>query len=188
MAWAKMTLIGMNAYLNAEGEDLFKDLNLPADLDKDTAVETIFMVAGEFPILWSNPYFVQAMIGIWSKKQQTSFARMAKAWTEEYNPLHNYDRYEDWTDSEKAGSSSTANNTHSVTGYDSDNLRTNDADSGGTTASANRDGTHKGHLYGNIGVTTSQQMLEAEMDLARDYNPYQLIADMFKNEFCILVY
>lgn len=46
---------------------------------------------------------------------------------------------------------------------------------------------HKSHLYGNIGVTTSQQMLQAELDVQR-FNLYENIANLFIDEFCIQVY
>ena len=46
---------------------------------------------------------------------------------------------------------------------------------------------HKGRMYGNIGVTTSQQMLQAELDVAM-FNLYDQIADVFINEYCIPVY
>ena len=43
------------------------------------------------------------------------------------------------------------------------------------------------HAFGNIGVTTSQQMLQSELDIAR-FNIVQQITDLFLSEFCILVY
>lgn len=46
---------------------------------------------------------------------------------------------------------------------------------------------HKARLFGNIGVTTSQQMLQSELDIAT-WNLYEHIADLFCNEFCIMVY
>lgn len=49
------------------------------------------------------------------------------------------------------------------------------------------DETHTAHLYGNIGVTTSQQMLQSELDIAR-FNLYEQIADLFVEEFCIMIY
>lgn len=45
----------------------------------------------------------------------------------------------------------------------------------------------KSRIKGNIGVTTSQQMLQSELDIAR-FNIYEQIADLFCNEFCIMVY
>ena len=46
---------------------------------------------------------------------------------------------------------------------------------------------HTSHLYGNIGVTTSQQMLQAELDVQK-FNIYTEIANLFIDEFCIQVY
>lgn len=40
---------------------------------------------------------------------------------------------------------------------------------------------------GNIGVTSSQQLIESEIQLAK-YNITRLIVDSFKTKFCILVY
>ena len=40
---------------------------------------------------------------------------------------------------------------------------------------------------GSIGVTTSQQMIQAERDLVR-FNIYDLIIDDFKQRFCVLIY
>ena len=47
--------------------------------------------------------------------------------------------------------------------------------------------THNGHVHGNIGVTTSQQMLQSELDIAR-FNIVQQITDLFLQEFCIMIY
>ena len=46
---------------------------------------------------------------------------------------------------------------------------------------------HTGRTHGNIGVTTSQQMLQSELDIAR-FNVYNEIADLFLQEFCIYTY
>lgn len=43
-------------------------------------------------------------------------------------------------------------------------------------------------VYGNIGVTTSQQMLESELAIRSNWNMYDIITNDFKNQFCILVY
>lgn len=46
---------------------------------------------------------------------------------------------------------------------------------------------HSGRIHGNIGVTTSQQMLQAELDISK-WNLYEHITDIFMQEFCIMVY
>lgn len=41
--------------------------------------------------------------------------------------------------------------------------------------------------FGNIGVTTSQQMLQSELDIDA-WNIYEHITDLFLDEFCVLLY
>lgn len=57
----------------------------------------------------------------------------------------------------------------------------------GNTGTGITNSEHKGHLWGNIGVTTSQQMLQSELDIAT-WNLYEHITDIFLKEFCIMVY
>lgn len=45
----------------------------------------------------------------------------------------------------------------------------------------------KGRTHGNIGVMTSQQMLESERDVAK-FNIYDYITNQFKQEFCLCLY
>lgn len=42
--------------------------------------------------------------------------------------------------------------------------------------------------YGNIGVTTSQQMLTAEVEVAKLIQVAPIIIESFKNRFCLMVY
>lgn len=49
-------------------------------------------------------------------------------------------------------------------------------------------GSRTSRIHGNIGVTTSQQMLESELDLVPRLNFYRYLAEEFKRRFCILVY
>ena len=75
----------------------------------------------------------------------------------------------------------TVKNTGTVS--DSGNYNSNNTDIG----SDNHTNKHTARLFGNIGVTTSQQMLQSELDIAR-WNLYEHIADLFCQEFCIMVY
>lgn len=42
--------------------------------------------------------------------------------------------------------------------------------------------------FGNIGVTTSQEMLTQEMEVAKIINVMNIIIESFKNRFCLMVY
>ena len=47
--------------------------------------------------------------------------------------------------------------------------------------------TRTGRMHGNIGVTTSQQMIQSERDLVV-FNLYDVIAESFIENFCLMVY
>lgn len=48
--------------------------------------------------------------------------------------------------------------------------------------------TRTSRIHGNIGVTTSQQMLTQEIEVAPKLNVINIMIESFKNRFCILVY
>lgn len=58
----------------------------------------------------------------------------------------------------------------------------------GRTSSAGGSVTHTGNVSGNIGVTTSQQMVEQEMELRKQNQLIEIVVRDFIETFCILVY
>ena len=46
---------------------------------------------------------------------------------------------------------------------------------------------HTYHGYGNIGITSAQELFQRQAEVAR-FNLYEQIADLFCQEFCIMVY
>lgn len=69
--------------------------------------------------------------------------------------------------------------TNTETGKDTENENVN----GGRTGRH----TRTGRAHGNIGVTTSQQMIQSERDLVV-FNLYDVIAESFVENFCLMVY
>ena len=59
---------------------------------------------------------------------------------------------------------------------------------GNNTGSGTNKVTRESHIAGNIGVTTSQQMLEQELLVSPKLNVYNYIMESFKNRFCIEVW
>lgn len=78
-------------------------------------------------------------------------------------------------------------NKHDVTEFDSESNGRTTLQSN-TTGSRESDGEHEGRVHGNIGVTTTQQMIEQELSLRKNYNIYNMISDSFCDEFLIQVY
>ena len=60
------------------------------------------------------------------------------------------------------------------------NSKTDDAET--------RNYTHKAHIYGNIGVTTSSQMVSEVLRQRFEYNLYGTAARLFANELLIGIY
>ena len=100
----RLTLIGMYNY----EPNIFDGLNLPAAYDKATFIESLLVEHGEKCVLYSDLPFMRYSIGVWSRKWFMELERIAEALKAEYNPLWNYDRYEEWNDAGgRRGSSET---------------------------------------------------------------------------------
>lgn len=250
MAQSKITLIGMEQYLKPD-HSVFENMILPDGIDRDTLISSIILRCQEFELLYTDPEFMTAAVNVWSRKNYWTFDKWVKAINIEYEPLYNYDRTEEVTDTHEGeysntgsgsgyGSNTRTDNlletddhtvindltdandvtvTHSEKAYndtnmvdttkdvtDQDQTHTGTVRTAGTTANTGTSGnqyadttnssdsgddsytnTHTARMYGNIGVTTSQQMLQSELDLAR-WNMYEHIADLFASEFCIMIY
>lgn len=112
MSSCKMTLIGLYNYDNS----IFENLTFPVGVDKDLAINEILMECGEFEILYADIDFLKYQITKWGEKHYFTFEKWLKALAEEFNPIHNYDRYEEYTD------------THSGSGKQVDSEKRSDSD------------------------------------------------------------
>ena len=196
---ATMTLIGLYDY----NPNLFEFMDLPEGIDKDTVCDNILLKSADFEVLYADPDFVHDAIKVWSAKWYRTFSKWYEALQIEYDPLHNYDRTEEWTDSNTGSSSvngTTTDETHAdvknrISAYNSNTMQPDtESESDGSSSStltntntSQNTNIRNGRAYGNIGVTTSQQMLQAELDIAV-WNLYDHIADVFLQEFVIPVY
>lgn len=206
MSIAKITLYGMYQWDNT----LFDDLAFPESelLDKETAVKQILLDCGEFEVLYSDWNFLKAAITQWGKKWYYTFQKWLEALEEEYDPLENYNRIEHWEDTgnkenninvtSRLTTTDTGEVKHSSRTYDNGTMteieRNNSSGSStsngtsGTEDVEESTSTRDGYARGNIGVTTSQQMLQASLELYRGFNLYEEIANIFKTELVIAVY
>ena len=100
-----------------------------------------------------------------------------------------YGKKTNTTGSESGESEDTreTNKSWSESGSAADDSTTEVEGTQATDRSNDRDFDHEGRVHGNIGVTTSQQMLESELKI-QAWNVYQHIADIFCSEMLITVY
>ena len=164
---------------------LFEKFEVPEQINKQDVVDTILLECAELPVVYTNWDVLQGAIGLLSKRRLHAWERMAKALFEDYNPLHNFDRYEDSSDDENTSSSGTADSVNTVNGYNGDAERDRQNTSG--ISNTKRGNKHMAHLYGNIGVTTIAQMLEGELEI-RKQDLISIIVREFKENLCIMVY
>ena len=211
---ALMTVEGLYNYKDT----LFSQFSVPDGMDKQIAIDTICMRSREMEVLYPNLEFFAIRIGMWSRKNQYNWKKLYDTTLLEYNPIENYDRMEDWTDTDSETGTNSRNNdirntisnevtnsgnvTEQNTAFNAgladhakeiSNNNTNSNGSGSTTenesGTSKRDLTHKrtGRTHGNIGVTTSQQMIQSEREVAM-FNIYDIIAESFVENFCLMVY
>lgn len=224
----KITLQGLDRLVQSglvQGvTDLWDGLTVPEGANKQTLVDAILYRSFEFPVIYMDARTVHDQIKIVSEMYADSMARTWTALTADYNPIHNFDRYEDITDDREGSDTRKGHSTQtgtgqsteisedngtSATGYAGDTATTynpanktdtsnagtvsgtsqTSADTSTTDSGESRDKlTHSGHMYGNIGVTTSQNMITAEMNMRLVYNWYDTFAQMFTRELCVGIY
>ena len=167
----KLTLATVYNYCDT----LFDNFVIPEGLDRDTLIQNIILDCGEFGVLYSDGVLMQIFIGTWSKKMLPIWNKLYETLNYQYNPIDNYDRTEirDRTISGDSNSKETS--------FDSDELRvTNGADSSGIEHEETR-------IHGNIGVTTTQQMIEQQRRLV-EFDMYEYIIRGFADKFLLEVY
>ena len=208
---AMLSILGLYNYDNL----IFEDMVVPGAVTDETTgvttepvelpllVDLLLMQLAELEVIYPDPDFMRQAISRWSRSRITEWEKLNLTIYLKWNPIHNYDRTEEWTDGEQGSgenqSSDTVTgngtNTQSVAGFNSTTL----VDSGKTVAnsSSTREGngansynktvTRKGSVKGNIGVTTADQMIAQYRETAK-FNIYDVIREEFKERFCIMVY
>lgn len=167
----------------------------------EVLLATIINRGASFCVLYPEPDYFKLMSDNFWKRWKNVFQNWFDLQKIEYDPIENYNRYEEWTDNGTASSTSSSEidssgtNTNEVSAYDSGSYSPHDknTESSGTDTSASSSSTdaneHEGHIHGNIGVLTTQAMLESSYDLMLKWgNLYNHIADIFIKEMLISVY
>ena len=165
------------------------------NFEASTLLASIINRAASFCVLYTDPDYFKLMSDSWWDKWAPNFLSWIRAMEKEYNPIENYDRQESWhediVDDGSTTLDSDTTDTNTVSAFDSSSLQPHDKNTGTvdntTTLDNDRDIDHTGRVHGNIGVTTSQQMIESELRL-RYNNIYNMIADIYIKELFVAVY
>ena len=229
MANYTMTLAGLYNW----DETLFDAMIFPKNADKHNFIDSLILSYGSCEPLYPDWDFMKnSAIPAWSIKWKNNIEKVYDLLEKlEYNPVENYDRQENWSDSpnitretqlsgtdtnkQTAGQGSTTKQTGTDTneqkvsafnssGYDpseqdimtygnqtqvtTSGTNTNEFSYGRKDVNTEKGSTeHSGRIHGNIGVTTTQQMMESEMSL-RKQSFIDYCTGLFANDLLLLVY
>lgn len=154
---------------------------------------------GELTPFYTDPQLLRSMIEVWAKAQRPVWIRLWQTSLFKYNPIWNKDGvFTEEVDrsGNNSGSSSTQygrTDAHNVTGYDTNSYSPDTQDVAGGTDRGNSSGNYTDKEkrtrteQGNIGVTTTQQMIREERDIA-GFTVYSRIIEDFKHRFMVMLY
>ena len=207
----KMTLWGMNQFLDGKLLDFLPD-SLPANTFRaDIMEELIYMECGDLFPYYQVPLYCKAQIKNFFDRNADQFKRVWEALNSEYNPIENYDRIENWSDSHSeslsqsssesvsaitsSSDSQSSSSNGNVSAFNSPNLQPQSASSGQAASSGSTKNdtkgnansirnmksqdVHGGRVHGNIGVTSSQQLINSSIELG-SYDIYIWVISLFK--------
>lgn len=194
---------GINALLSYD-PTIFDNMQLPSGVILDEVVDNIVLKYGNTPLFIPAPEIMKFYIGRWSSKRLAQWERFKAAIEKQYNPIENYNRLEERDSAFIHGHTIGSNNTitynsgtenkisaDNASGYQADR-RSDNSGNDSTNASETHSGTDNekitSKISGNIGVTTSQQMLTSELDLIPRLNLIDYITEDFHQEFCLSIY
>ena len=122
---------------------------------------------------------ILVMIGDFLQSKEYELNGLYASTQFEYNPISNYDMTESSRDEDRATTG--GESTESSTSFDSGTQK----DTGKTVSSgtANNTNIHQLERTGNIGVTTTQQMIDQERGVLT-FDFVQYVADLINNNFC----
>lgn len=164
---AKLSIMGLYNY----NTDVFAGFEVPDGMDKDVVINEIVMQCAELELLYPSYNLMKIAIANWTKVEAKIWEKLWATENLEYNPIWNVDG--------KVIEKGNAGSIGSTKGYN----ETNWLDNSKLAANDERETIRTG----NIGVTTTQQMIREEREVA-EYSTVWYIVNSFKKRFCLMVY
>lgn len=176
---AMVSILGLYNY----DESIFDDLSVPTGLDKAELIETILFQNAELELLYSDPATMKLAIKGWSVASQYSWEKLQNTLTLEYNPIWNKDGT--ITETESVTGESSGSNELKVSAYNDSTYQPREKTDANNDSTSSR--SYERVEQGNIGVTSTQQLIKEERETAM-FNIYDQISADFRKRFCLVVY
>lgn len=183
--------------------ELLNNIALPEEMDRETLVNQILFEGCTLYPIYQDPILFKRMVEHYFTMRLQIHEELAKTLEYSYNPLENYDRIEDrkrtgsGTESYNRNRHLTGNATteEQVSAYNESSYQpqsktitdTADSDDDKLSRKTGEEGSEYSRIHGNIGVTTSQQMLEDQRRVVK-FSLYEFIAAHFLKTFMIGLY
>lgn len=129
--------MGRSGSLSALGlyewdNNLFDLFQIPEGLDKDILIPNLLAQTAELEILYPNPIVLKNLIGVWSQKNLPVWEKLYATTVLDYDPIENYNRYEEGTHADIDTHTQSGTDTHTDT----------DTHTGADTTTAERKDEH----------------------------------------------
>lgn len=194
--------------------EITEGLYIAGDFDIETELVLRY---GELTPIYQEPSYLKAWIAQVGRQLKWSIDKMYQVTQLEYNPIENYDRKEDTTEdtsatgmnsfkqgaiTETETSSYGSSDENTVAAFNSasyqpseklsrsgEDTRTNNLSKGEDVTNTSDTGklVRESRVHGNIGVTTTQQMMEAEIKIA-EANYIEKVCSMYANLLFIQIW
>lgn len=164
---ARLSILGMYEY----DSTVFDGLTVPTGMTKQTVVDSILLECAELELVYPDLDIMKAAITNWSSIEGPIWTKLYNTESLVYQPLWNVDAtVQEILDGAGIGSTKGYNST---TWLENDKMKT--------------DNTVTTTRSGNIGTTSSQQLLTEERAVVQ-FSTIKYMVDSFKKRFCLMIY
>ena len=120
----RLSILGLYNYGEALHDDLFENMTLPDGINRQDLINNILEQGASFEVLYPEYEYLKFSIGAWSRRWYRTIDKWVTVLNIEYDPLYNYNRFEEWEDSgSRSGSTSgTTGSTRNLTGNTTDHV------------------------------------------------------------------
>ena len=202
--WDETVLDGLNFcirynFLQTEPDEKFY---FYSGQENARAKTKVVFECGMLECVHQDPIIFKKAIENWVGVNSLRWTRLFQTTLYKYDAISNYDRTEEWeeTDEEHEAQNGEGSNngnstaTHNVGAYNNAMQKAGEDVSEGSSSynatgrkDSNKTRKHRARMFGNIGVTTTQEMIEAERRVV-SFDIADIIAKEFRRQFCISVY
>lgn len=183
---AVLSILGLYNY----DPSIFDYFQVPDHISRNTVIENILLNCAELELLYSKPDTVKAMIKVWTNTYLPEWNALQETLEYKYNPIWNVEGEEKEVETRDLTTINTGELKQAVKGFNEDNIdqfadKSKDESVGQSdyTGTITRVKTRGG----NIGVTMSQQLVQAQRDVVQ-FNVTDVILKSFKSNFCLQIY